>query len=107
MVAAVRNVGRTGIAACAISAVDIALWDLAARLVDQPLFVRLGARRQQVPIYGSGGFTSYTNAQLSEQLGGWVQQGIPRVKMKIGTDWGARPDGRHRAGACGAPGHRA
>lgn len=92
MVAAVRNVGRTGIAACAISAVDIALWDLGARLVDQPLFVRLGARRQQVPVYGSGGFTSYSNAQLSEQLGGWVQHGIPRVKMKIGTDWGTRPD---------------
>ena len=92
MVAAVRNIGRPGVAACAISAVEIALWDLAARLVDQPLFVRLGARRQQVPIYGSGGFTSYTNAQLSEQLGGWVQQGIPRVKMKIGTDWGTRPE---------------
>jgi L-alanine-DL-glutamate epimerase-like enolase superfamily enzyme len=92
MVASVRNVGRPGIAACAISAVDIALWDLAAHLVDQPLFVHLGARRQQVPLYGSGGFTTYTNAQLSEQLGGWVQHGIPRVKMKIGTDWGTRPD---------------
>jgi len=90
MVAAVRNVGRQGIAACAISAVDIALWDLAARLSDQPLFVRLGARRRKVPVYGSGGFTTYTDAQLSEQLGGWVQQGIPRVKMKIGTDWGTR-----------------
>ena len=90
MVAAVRNIGRPGIAACAISAVDIALWDLAARLADQPLFVRLGARRDHVPVYGSGGFTTYTDAQLSEQLGGWVQQGIPRVKMKIGTDWGTR-----------------
>ncbi len=92
MVAAVRNVGRPGIAACAISAVDIALWDLAAHLADQPLFIRLGARRRHVPVYGSGGFTSYTDAQLSEQLGGWVGQGIPRVKMKIGTDWGTRPD---------------
>jgi L-alanine-DL-glutamate epimerase-like enolase superfamily enzyme len=90
MVAAVRNIGRAGIAACAISAVDIALWDLAARLAKQPLFVRLGARRDHVPVYGSGGFTTYTEAQLSEQLGGWVQQGIPRVKMKIGTDWGTQ-----------------
>ncbi len=92
MIAAVRNVGRAGIAACAISAVDIALWDLAARLADQPLFTRLGARRQRVPIYGSGGFTTYTNAQLADQLGGWAQLGIPRVKMKIGTNWGACQD---------------
>jgi L-alanine-DL-glutamate epimerase-like enolase superfamily enzyme len=90
MAAAVRNVGRPGIAACAISAVDIAVWDLAARLANQPLFVRLGARRHRVPVYGSGGFTTYTDAQLAEQLGGWIQQGIPRVKMKIGTDWGTR-----------------
>lgn len=92
MVAAVRNIGRPGVAACAISAVDIALWDLAARATDQALFVRLGPRRQQVPIYGSGGFTSYTDQDLVEQLAGWVDQGIPRVKMKIGTDWGTRPD---------------
>ena len=52
----------------------------------------LGATRDAVPIYGSGGFTSYSDAELAEQLGGWVQQGIPRVKMKIGTDWGSRPE---------------
>lgn len=92
MVAAVRNVGRPGIAACAISAVDVALWDLVARVADQPLFERLGPRRREVPIYGSGGFTSYSDRDLTEQLGGWVQQGIPRVKMKIGTDWGSRPE---------------
>jgi L-alanine-DL-glutamate epimerase-like enolase superfamily enzyme len=92
MVAAVRNVGRGGIAACAISAVDVALWDLAARLDDQPLFVRLGPRRREVPIYGSGGFTSYTDRELADQLAGWVGQGIPRVKMKIGTEWGTQPE---------------
>ena len=92
MVAAVRNVGRQGIAATAISAVDIALWDLLARVQNLPLFRLLGARRDRIPIYGSGGFTSYTDQELMDQLGGWIQQGIPRVKMKIGTDWGTRPE---------------
>jgi L-alanine-DL-glutamate epimerase-like enolase superfamily enzyme len=92
MVAAVRNVGRQGIAATAISAVDIALWDLKSKLADLPLFRLLGARRDAVPIYGSGGFTSYTDQELCEQLAGWVESGIPRVKMKIGLDWGSQPD---------------
>jgi L-alanine-DL-glutamate epimerase-like enolase superfamily enzyme len=92
MIARVRNAGRPGIAATAISAVDVALWDLKARVAGQPVFRLLGAQREAVPIYGSGGFTTYTDQELAEQLGGWVQQGIPRVKMKIGTDWGARPD---------------
>lgn len=81
-----RNVGRPGIVSMAISAVDAALWDLKARLLDMPLLALLGAARQAVPIYGSGGFTSYSDAQLQKQLAGWVQKGIPRVKMKIGRD---------------------
>ncbi|HKD37360.1 MAG TPA: enolase C-terminal domain-like protein [Pirellulales bacterium] len=83
---AIRNLGRPGIASMAISAVDVALWDLKARLLDVPLVSLLGAARESVPIYGSGGFTSYDDRQLRRQLGGWVEQGIPRVKMKIGRD---------------------
>lgn len=95
MVAAVRNVGRGGVAANAISAVDTALWDLEARRQNRPLFEVLGAYRRAVPIYGSGGFTSYPLEVLVEQMVGWVEQGIPRVKMKIGTDWGTRLDVDH------------
>ncbi|HYY87261.1 MAG TPA: hypothetical protein VFA49_00580, partial [Chloroflexota bacterium] len=72
MVAAVRNIGRPGIAATAISAVDIAVWDLRAKLAGMPLFRLLGARREAVPIYASGGFTSYSDAELTDQLAGWV-----------------------------------
>jgi L-alanine-DL-glutamate epimerase-like enolase superfamily enzyme len=86
MVAAVRNIGLPGVAAMAISAVDIALWDLKARLLGVPLCTALGAAHGQVPVYGSGGFTSYTDGQLAAQLGGWVEAGIPRVKMKVGRD---------------------
>ena len=86
LVASVRNLGREGIASMAISAVDVALWDLKARLLDLPLVTLLGASRGAAPVYGSGGFTSYTEAQLCAQLSGWVNAGIPRVKMKIGRD---------------------
>jgi L-alanine-DL-glutamate epimerase-like enolase superfamily enzyme len=92
MVDKIRNVGRPGIASMAIAAVDIALWDLKGRLLGLPLAQLLGTTHRAVPIYGSGGFTSYTNRQLVDQLRGWVDAGIPRVKMKIGTDRGRRPD---------------
>jgi L-alanine-DL-glutamate epimerase-like enolase superfamily enzyme len=86
LVAAVRNLGRPGIASMAISAIDVAMWDLKARLLDLPLVTLLGAVRDSVPVYGSGGFTSYSDDQLRAQLSGWVESGIPRVKMKIGRD---------------------
>ncbi|HEX5370636.1 MAG TPA: enolase C-terminal domain-like protein, partial [Dehalococcoidia bacterium] len=92
MLAAVRNIGRAGVAANAISAVDIALWDLRAHLAGLPLCEMLNHRRLAVPVYGSGGFTSYSELELEEQLHGWVEAGIPRVKMKIGKDWGESAD---------------
>ncbi|MFL5919293.1 MAG: enolase C-terminal domain-like protein [Gaiellaceae bacterium] len=79
-----RNVGRPGMGFMALSAVDIALWDLKARLLGQPLVDALGGVRDEAAIYGSGGFTSYSLERIAEQLGGWVAQGIPRVKMKLG-----------------------
>jgi L-alanine-DL-glutamate epimerase-like enolase superfamily enzyme len=81
---AVRNMGRPGIAACAISAVDQALWDRKARRLGVSLVDLLGAAHDHVPVYGSGGFCTYSLERLQEQLGGWVSQGIPRVKMKLG-----------------------
>ncbi|MFL6514594.1 MAG: enolase C-terminal domain-like protein, partial [Chthoniobacterales bacterium] len=86
MVQAIRNIGRPGVASMAISAVDNALWDLKARLLNTPLVSLLGPARDTLPVYGSGGFTSYTPDRLQEQLRGWVSQGIPRVKMKIGRN---------------------
>lgn len=82
----VRNLGHPGICASAIAAVDTALWDLKAKLLGVPLVTLLGQVRRGVPLYGSGGFTSYSVDRLQEQLGGWVEQGISRVKMKIGRD---------------------
>jgi len=84
---AVRNLGRSGLAACAIAAVDTALWDLKARLLDTPLASLLGRRREAAPVYGSGGFTTYSDAQLRDQLSGWAERdGCRWVKMKIGSN---------------------
>jgi L-alanine-DL-glutamate epimerase-like enolase superfamily enzyme len=82
----IRNDGRSGLAACAISAVDTALWDLKARILEIPLASLLGQCRDRVPIYGSGGFTTYSDAQLAEQLGRWAKEdGCRFVKMKVGS----------------------
>ena len=86
MVRAVRNAGRPGIAASAIAAVDAALWDLKARLLDVPLVTLLGAVRPAIDVYGSGGFTSYSIAALHDQFASWIDGGLRRVKMKIGRD---------------------
>lgn len=92
MVRAVRNLGRPGLVSCAISAVDTALWDLKGGLLGAPVSKLLGQARDEVPVYGSGGFTTYdepaARAQLEQWTGEWR---IPRVKIKIGESWGTNP----------------
>ena len=84
-----RNFGTRGLVMQALSAVDIALWDLKARLCDQPLTLLLGQAQSAVPIYGSGGFTTLDEAQLGEQVSAWRDVGCTSMKVKIGQDWGA------------------
>ena len=92
MGASIRNAGRPGVGMMAISAVDIALWDLKARLLGLSVADLAPAAHDAVPIYGSGGFTSYSLDTLQEQLGAWVEQGIPRVKMKTSRDPSRDPE---------------
>ncbi len=86
---AVRNLGSRGIVAQAISAVDIALWDLKARLVDLPLADLLGRARESVPVYGSGGFTTMRDAELEQEVKRWAAMGCTAMKIKIAESWGA------------------
>jgi L-alanine-DL-glutamate epimerase-like enolase superfamily enzyme len=86
MAHAIRNLGRPGLCSMAIAAVDNALWDLKAKLIDLPLVRLLGQVRDRVPIYGSGGFTSYDLTQLQQQLGAWAAAGMRFVKMKVGRE---------------------
>jgi len=88
MQTAIRGTGRAGVSAMAISGMDIALWDLKAKLMGLPILDLLGAARHRVEAYGSGGFTSYSDEQLREQFSGWAQAGLPAVKMKIGRNPG-------------------
>jgi L-alanine-DL-glutamate epimerase-like enolase superfamily enzyme len=87
-----RNLGTRGLFAQALSAVDIALWDLGARLLDRPLADLFGRVRDRVPVYGSGGFTTYDDARLAEQVAGWQEAGCRAMKIKIGESWGTRVD---------------
>jgi L-alanine-DL-glutamate epimerase-like enolase superfamily enzyme len=90
MCRAVRNAGRPGVCSMGISAVDCALWDLKARCLGLPLHRLLGAVHDDVRVYGSGGFTSYDDARMREQLGHWIGRRIPRIKIKVGEAWGTR-----------------
>jgi L-alanine-DL-glutamate epimerase-like enolase superfamily enzyme len=84
--AQVRNLGREGIAAMAISAIDNSAWDLKSKLLNAPLATLLGRVREHIPVYGSGGFTSYSDAQLEAQFSGWRELGIRMMKMKVGSE---------------------
>lgn len=95
MVHSIRNQGRPGVVSSAISAVDIAMWDLKAKLLGLSVADTIGRTHDAVPIYGSGGFTSFTDDELAEQLSGWAAQGLGAVKMKVGRDAAADP---HRVG---------
>lgn len=86
MARAVRNLGWSGVSASAISAVDIAIHDLKARLLGVSLTQLLGGARNGVAAYGSGGFTDYTDRELTEQLESWAEGGLRAVKIKVGTD---------------------
>lgn len=96
MVTAIRNLGRPGVSSMAIAAVDTALWDLKAKLLNVSLATLLGEVREAIPLYGSGGFTSYGEEKLRQQLGRWADSGMRRVKMKVGREPDHDP-GRVRA----------
>ena len=87
---ACRNLGTKGLVMQALSAVDIAWWDLKARLLDVPIGVLLGRCRDAVPVYGSGGFTTFSDRQLADQVDGWLSVGCRAMKIKIGEAWGTR-----------------
>jgi len=88
----VRSYGRKGVAFCAISSVDIALWDLKAKALGLPLYKLLGPYTNTVPIYGSGGWTNLSEKELIKEQVGYVEKGIPRIKMKVGKDFGMAED---------------
>ena len=84
----VRAYGRKGVAFCALSAVDIGLWDVKAKALGLPLYKLLGPYTESAPIYGSGGWTNLDPEDLVAEMMGYVEPGMNRVKMKVGKDFG-------------------
>jgi len=84
----VRGYGRKGVALCAISAIDIALWDLKAKIMGLPLYKLLGPFTDTVPVYGSGGWTNLSEKDLVKEQTGWVERGFKSIKMKVGKGFG-------------------
>jgi L-alanine-DL-glutamate epimerase-like enolase superfamily enzyme len=87
MISSIRNLGRPGICSMAIAAIDFALWDLKAKIIKLPLINLLGCSKEMIPVYGSGGFTNYSDQQMIDQFTGWVEMGITMMKMKIGRNF--------------------
>lgn len=83
-----RGVGRKGLTFCAVSAVDIALWDLKGKITGMPLFRMLGGNETKIPVYASGGWTSYDDDQLVEEMKRFVSQGYKMIKFKVGVEGG-------------------
>lgn len=77
-------VGRGGLAAFAIAALDIALWDLRGLRERKPLYALLGAQAREIPAYGSGVDLPKTLEQLLAQTEGFLARGLPGVKVKVG-----------------------
>jgi L-alanine-DL-glutamate epimerase-like enolase superfamily enzyme len=79
--------GRVGTVMRALSAIDIALWDLNARSAGKPLYKYLGhSSKDRVPAYASGGYylEGKTPQQLGEELASYIREGFKAVKMKVG-----------------------
>lgn len=86
-----RGVGRKGLSFCALSAADIALWDLKGKILNMPLYQLFGGKKVSVPVYGSGGWTSYSDEELVEEMVSMVKQGYKMVKFKVGVEGGTNP----------------
>lgn len=86
-----RGVGRKGLMFCALSAVDMALWDLKGKIFDLPLYRLLGGNKTRVPVYASGGWTSYSDDELVAEARRMVGEGYRMIKLKVGVEGGRNP----------------
>jgi L-alanine-DL-glutamate epimerase-like enolase superfamily enzyme len=77
--------GQSGVAAWGIAAIEIALWDLLGKRLGAPVYRLLGAYREEIPAYGSGGWLSYSLDELLAEANSYLQRGFKMVKMKVGS----------------------
>lgn len=77
--------GRAGIHRWALGSINIAMWDAWARTLGQPVWRLFGVYRDRVPLYGSGGWISYSLDELLDEVTGYVKRGFRAVKIKVGS----------------------
>ncbi len=80
--------GRKGVGMVAISAIDIAIWDIMGKATGKPVFKLLGGRtKEQIPVYASKLYGQSIDA-LAQEAQSYVDQGFDMVKMRFG--WGPK-----------------
>lgn len=77
--------GITGLQRWALATVNIALWDAYARTLKQPIWKLLGCHTKKIPVYGSGGWISYSEKELVEEVVDYKRRGFQAVKIKVGS----------------------
>ncbi len=78
-----RGIKRQGVAAYALAALDIGLWDLVGKVAGLPLYKLWGAVRDRIPAYGSGGWPSYSVDDLIAEATRYASMGCRYYKMKV------------------------
>jgi L-alanine-DL-glutamate epimerase-like enolase superfamily enzyme len=79
-----RGLRKKGIPVYAMSAIDIGLWDILGKAVDRPIWHLFGAHNERVPVYGSGGFLSYSVDEIVAEAEAFRAQGCRHYKFKLG-----------------------
>jgi L-alanine-DL-glutamate epimerase-like enolase superfamily enzyme len=80
--------GNEGINRWAQAAVNVAMWDAWCKILGQPVWKVFGTYSTRVPVYGSGGWLSYTPEELIDEVTGYKKRGFQAVKIKVGSpDW--------------------
>jgi len=86
--------GAVGLLRWARGVVNLAMWDARGRRAGLPVWRLIGdgAKAQRVPVYGSGGWLSYSDAELLAEATGYVKRGFTAVKLKVGSPLGIERD---------------
>lgn len=77
--------GNLGLLRWAYGALNVALWDAWGKTLGQPIHKLLGSNGKKIPVYGSGGWLNYTDAELLEEVLGYKKRGFTAVKVKVGS----------------------
>ena len=77
--------GNKGIHRWALGSINIAMWDARAKSLNVPVLKMFGTHHSRVPLYGSGGWLSYSIPELLDEVTRYVTRGFRAVKIKVGS----------------------